>query len=205
MVTIIIICITCVFSITAFQNHSLFNKNLFNPYLINLNREWHRFFTHAFLHADWLHLILNMYVLYTFGSFVENYFFENVFDEKAKLFYILLYVGGILLSSFPSFERHKHDAYYNSVGASGAVSAIVFSSIVFNPTAKMGLIFLPVMIPAYIFGGLYLLYSWYMAKKANDNIGHDAHFWGAAFGLFFTIALKPALFSHFIAQINASF
>lgn len=206
MVTIIIIIITCIFSITAFSNGSLFHKNLFNPYLIRHNRQWHRFFTHAFLHADWVHLIMNMYVLYMFGNYVENYFFKEVFEEKAKLFYIFLYVGGITMSAVPSYERHKNDSYYNSVGASGAVSAVVFSSIVFMPMAGMGLIFLPgIHIPAFIFGGLYLLYSWYMAKKGNDNIGHDAHFWGAAFGFIFTIVLKPALFMHFISQIQNGF
>ena len=204
MITYIIIGITSLFSILAFQNQDLFNKHVFNPYIIKRNKEWHRFFTHALLHADWMHLILNMYVLYIFGKTLEDNYFRSLFDSKAGLNYALLYVGGVLISSFPSFEKHKDNGYYNAVGASGAVSAVLFSSIVINPVeSRIGLMFLPPSLwpPAYVFGILYLLYSWYMAKRGGDNIGHDAHFWGAVFGVVFTIILKPALALHFIQQI----
>jgi len=201
MITILIILTTSIFSILAFQNRTLFNKYLFNPYIISRNKEWQRFFTHAFIHADWGHLLMNMFVLYSFGTQLENYYFEVLFQSKSILYYILLYVGGILISSYPSFEKHKNDAYYNSVGASGAVSAVVFSCILINPMQKLIFILLPFPIPGVIFGILYLIYSWYMSKRGTDNIGHDAHFWGAVFGVVFTILLKPALAVEFISKL----
>jgi membrane associated rhomboid family serine protease len=108
------------------------------------------------------------------------------------------------MSVLSSFGKHKDNLYYNAVGASGAVSAVVFASIVFNPMAPIRFIFIPIDIPAFIFGGAYLFYSWYMARKGNDSIGHDAHFWGAIFGIVFTIALKPSLAMHFVSRLFAS-
>jgi membrane associated rhomboid family serine protease len=99
-----------------------------------------------------------------------------------------------MLSVLPSFGKYKNDPGYNAVGASGAVSAVVFASILFVPLGKIYLFFIPIGIPAFIFGGLYLIYSAYMAKRGGDNIGHDAHFWGALFGFVYTIAIKPKVF-----------
>jgi membrane associated rhomboid family serine protease len=146
-----------------------------------------------------------MYVLYLFGETVENYF-GAIFNMKASLFFVLLYTGAVAFSSLPSYGKHKNHSYYNAVGASGAVSAVVFASILFDPMGGIGFLFLPgVNIPAFIFGILYLLYSWYMAKKGKDNIGHDAHFWGAVFGFVFTIILKPVLAERFIAIITGHY
>ena len=204
MVTYIIIAITSVFSVIAFQNHLAFHKYLFNPYTIYRNKEWYRFFSHAFIHADWMHFLMNMFVLYSFGALVERYF-DVLFDSKSTFYYILLYLGGIMASSIPGFEKHKNNLYYNSVGASGAVSAVVFSSILINPGQTLMFMFFPFPIPAVVFGILYLVYSWYMSKKGMDNIGHDAHFWGAVFGLIFTIILKPTLALFFIEQVQNIF
>ena len=144
---------------------------------------------------------MNMFVLYSFGRVIENYYFDILFGAKSSLFFALLYIGAIVVSSVPSYEKHKNDSYYNSVGASGAVSAIVFSSILIEPTQKIMFIFIPFPIPAVVFGVLYLIYSWYMAKKEADNIGHDAHFWGAVFGIVYTLMLKPILGMLFIEQL----
>lgn len=202
MITKILIVLNCIFSIVAFQNTSIFNKYLLSPYFINQTKDWKRFFTHAFLHADLGHLLMNMYVLYIFGDIVEDGYFAFTFGRIAPLYYILLYVGAILASSFPSFEKHKNNPSYSAVGASGAVSAVVFSSILFNPWAGITFVFFPFAnIPSFIFGGLYMAYSWYMTKKGGDNVAHDAHFWGAAFGFVFTIILKPSLGIEFINQI----
>jgi len=141
-----------------------------------------------------------MFVLYSFGGQVE-YLMVFIFGMKGYLYYILLYIGGIFLSVVPSFEKHRNDSWYNAVGASGAVSAVVFSSIIFLPSSKIVFLLLPFPIPAVVFGILYLVYSAYMAKRATDNIGHDAHFWGALFGAVFTIALKPALAVSFAEQL----
>ncbi|MEO6883173.1 MAG: rhomboid family intramembrane serine protease [Bacteroidia bacterium] len=202
IVTFLIIGITCIFSILAFNNRAIFQKYIFNAYALNHDKkQWYRFFTHAFLHADYMHLFFNMFVLYSFGSILENYFFKMYFGEKSEFYFILLYVGGIMISTFPSFEKNKNNPNYNSVGASGAVSAIVFSSILMGPKMPLNILFLPIDIPAYIFGVFYLAYEWYMDRRKSDNIGHDAHFWGAVFGFVFTIILKPSLFLAFIQQI----
>jgi membrane associated rhomboid family serine protease len=145
-----------------------------------------------------------MFVLYSFGTIAESGM-VYYFGLKGNLYFIILYVGGIFLSVVPSFEKHKNHSWYNAVGASGAVSSVLFSSIIFNPSMKLSLFLLPIPIPAVIFGILYLIFSAYMSRRASDNIGHDAHFWGAVFGAVFTIALKPSLFLDFIHQLSNIF
>jgi len=198
--TVAIIILTVLVSLGAFQNAQLFDKLRFDPFTMTDKKEWYRFFSYALLHADWGHLLINMFVLYSFGQNVE-YFFGFFFGSKAVLYFILLYVGAVFISVTPSFEKNKNNPYYTAVGASGAVAAILFSSILMYPQGKIIFLLLPIPIPAYIFGIIYLVYSAYMAKKGRDNVGHDAHFWGAVFGFVFTILLKPALFMHFINQI----
>lgn len=198
--TIVIIVFTVIFSLAGFSNKVLFSKYSFKPYAIKNNQEWYRFFTYAFIHVDILHFVVNMFVLYSFGRVVE-YSYKYLFGVKAYLFYLLLYVGGILFSVVFDFGKYKNNAYYSAVGASGAVSAIVFSSIIISPLDKIYIFFIPIGIPAFIFGIIYLIYSAYMAKNSKDNIGHNAHFWGAVFGIAFTLILKPNLFVNFLNQI----
>lgn len=199
-ITIIIIILTAIVSIMAFSNAEAFYRLKFNAFLINHNRQYYRFFSYAFVHVDWGHLLVNMFVLFSFGSAVENSFAEY-FAGRAGLYYLLLYVGGIGFSTLPAFSKHKNNDYYNAVGASGAVAAVLFSSILMNPQMSIIFLFFPVPIPAWIFGILYLIYSAYMARRGSDNIGHDAHFWGAIFGLVFTIALNPGFLSSFFNNI----
>jgi membrane associated rhomboid family serine protease len=203
-VTTIIIFITVIISVISLNNGEIFSKLKFNAYDVKHSNHWYRFFTYGFVHAGYLHLFINMLVLYSFGRIVEaNFKFH--FPEKALLYYILLYIGGLLLSIIPSFGKHKNDVFYNAVGASGAVSAIVFSSILLYPAGKIFFFMIPIGIPSPIFGILYLVYEATMARRAKDNIGHDAHFWGAVFGLIFTIALKPALVPLFFQQLGMMF
>lgn len=201
MITLIIIAITVFTSITSMDNHSLKNKLLFNPYMIHHRKEWYRFFTGAFIHADWLHLAFNMFSLYMFGGSVEREY-SYLFGEKGLLFFILLYVLGIVMASFYSYEKNKNNVYYNALGASGAVSAVVFSYIILFPTQKLLFLFLPFPIPAYLFGIIFLGVEYYLGKRGNTNIGHDAHFWGAIHGVVFTIILKPSLIASFIEQVR---
>ncbi len=198
--TILIIIITVLISVAALYRTSVFDTLKFNPYRTNHNKEVWRLFTYGFIHADWVHLGVNMFVLFSFGTLVSSYF-DLIFPGKATFYFLLLYFGALAISAAPAFGKHKNNLYYNSVGASGAVSAIVFSSIVFDPMNKIYLFFIPIGIPAILFGVLYLVYSAYMDKKGKDNIGHDAHFWGGIYGFVLTIALKPDLFSHFLYQI----
>jgi len=198
--TYFIIAITVLISVLSFGNKQLFSRLTYSPFGIKYNKEGYRFFSYALVHADVVHLLVNMFVLYSFGRVVE-YFYSGLFGVKGYLYFALLYLGGIVLSVTPAYGKHKDNPAYSAIGASGAVSAVVFASIIFNPLAPIGILFIPFNVPAIIFGTLYLVYSAYMTGKAVDNVGHDAHFWGAVFGIFFTIAIKPALVGHFYQTI----
>lgn len=175
---------------------------MFNAYMINNRKEWYRFFTNGFIHADWMHLAFNMFSLYMFGGNVEATFSDgNVFGTKGSLFFILLYVGGLAMSSLYSYEKNKNNIYYNALGASGAVSAVIFAFIILAPTQKLLFLFLPIPIPAYLFGIIFLGAEYYLGKRGQSNIGHDAHFWGAIYGIAFTLILKPSLMHSFIEQV----
>lgn len=205
--TVLIIAITCLVSISAFSNHALFSNLLFNAAIIHSRKQWYRFLSHGFLHADWIHLAMNMYVLYMFGNMVEEVFVSSLGTTKGELYFFLLYFISIVASSFPSYEKHKHDYYYNSVGASGAVSAIVFSAILLNPWMSLSLMFIPIPIPipAPIFGVLYLLYCRYAAKHGKDNVAHDVHYWGSLFGAVFTLVILPQTFFNLIDAVKNIF
>ena len=204
--TLFLIIITSIISFLAFSNHELFNKLKFNAYLVWNKKEYARLFSHALVHSGWMHLIFNMYVLWMFGSAVEEIFSSSDFFPNTysygKFLYVLMYVLAIPVATLPSLFKHKNNHYYNSVGASGAVSAIVFTTILISPSMKIGIIFIPIQLPAYIFGLLYLAYSYFMSKRDKDNIAHDAHFVGSLFGLLFPIILNPALIQNFIFQIT---
>ena len=197
--TNIIVIITAIVSIIALSNREIMYKLIFNPYMITEKGQWYRFITSGFIHADWIHLIVNMIVLWSFGRVVEQYY-AYIFDEKATLYYVLLYLGGIVISITPSYKRNKHNIAYNALGASGAVAGVLFTAILFQPLQKIYLYGL-LGIPGIIAGVAYLVYSWYMDKKGGDFINHDAHFWGAVFGVVFTIALKPTVAVYFIDQL----
>ncbi len=201
MITWLIIGITAFISYLAFQNRDLMNKLQFNAAKIIQEKEYYRLVTHAFIHANWSHLIVNMLVLYFFGPHIEQ-FFGYYFGNKATAFYLLLYLGGILTSNLWSLAKHKNNYYYNAVGASGAVSAVLFAFIFFAPLEKL-LLFFVVPIPAILFAIGYLLYSYQMSKQKNDNVAHDAHFLGSVFGFIFPILLKPGLFENFIDKLFA--
>lgn len=203
MITLIIIAVTVVVSITAMDNDVLKGKMMFNAYLIHKQKQWYRLFSNGLIHADYMHLAFNMYSLYIFGGSVEAMYRDSdVFGEKGTLFYILLYVTGIAMSSLYSFEKHKNNIYYNALGASGAVSAVIFAFIALAPSQKLMLLIIPIPIPAYLFGLIFLGIEYYMGKRGQSNIGHDAHFWGAIYGVAFTFILKPSLLQSFIEQIT---
>jgi len=199
-VTLFILAVTILVSVGALLNGIVLHRLQFNAYAVQHHREWWRFFTYGLVHADWVHLLVNMYVLYSFGAVVEM-LYRYHFDVKGTFYYVFLYIGGILFSVLYDFGKHKDDPYYNAVGASGAVSAVVFASIILYPGGKISLFFIPIGIPSALFGILYLVYSAYMARRGKDNIGHNAHFWGAVFGAVFTIVLKPSLFPAFLNSL----
>lgn len=196
----IFIGITVIISIVAFNNPELFDKLKFNAYLIKEHRQYGRFFTYALVHAGWLHLLINMYVLYSFGNVVEQVLRMH-FGYRGIMYFGLLYVGGILFSTLFDFRKQKANPYYNAVGASGAVSAVVFASILLYPGGSIFIFPIPFPLPSWVFGIVYLIYSAYMGKRGADNIGHNAHFWGAVFGIVFTIILIPSSVQNFFAAI----
>ncbi len=201
-ITFIIIIITVIISIAGFIDRNFLAKSQLNPFLVFQNKQYYRLFTHALVHADYLHLFVNMYVLYSFGKYSELFFQEFLSPVKGVFYFITLYIGGILFSSLPSIKKHKNNIHYNAVGASGAVSAILFSSIIFSPLSSLRIMFIPIDIPAIVFGVIYLIYEAYMDKKASDHIAHDAHFWGAAFGILFTLLAKKEILLHFLQQLG---
>jgi membrane associated rhomboid family serine protease len=200
--TYFIIGITVIVSFIAFSNPDLFGRLSFNPWMIRERKQSWRFITHGFIHVGWAHLFINMFVLFSFGRMVETSF-EVIFGTGKGLFhYALLYFGAILFSSLLDFGKQKHNPNYDAVGASGAVAAVVFASIILSPKSTLFIFPLPIPIPAFIFGILYLAYSAYMGKRGGDNIGHNAHFLGAVYGVLLTIILEPALVGMFFRQFG---
>ncbi|HEY0977880.1 MAG TPA: rhomboid family intramembrane serine protease [Flavobacteriales bacterium] len=187
-ITLGIIVLTCLVSWLALRDQRIFENLLFAPFQMYLQRDWFRFLTHGFVHGGFMHLFINMYVLYMFGNTVEQQY-GALSGNSGALPFILLYIGGIVLSSLPGYFKHRHDPAYRAVGASGATSAVVFSFILMNPTNKLFLILIPIPIAAWLFGLLYLGYEWYMSKRGNDGIAHDAHYFGALYGIAFTAVL----------------
>ena len=203
MITPIIIAVTVAISILAFRNENLFERLQLNPYLVHHRNQFHRIITHGFLHADWIHLLVNMIVLYSFGSAVENRF--DILESKgmignATLHFLILYFIGMMISTSSTIKKYKDNYNYNAIGASGAVSAVVFAFIFFSPLNTLLLMGI-IPIPAIVFGVLYLAYSQYMRKKSGGNVNHDAHFIGAVFGFIYPILLEPSLIRYFFNQI----
>lgn len=187
-ITLIIIIITVLISVTAFSNEKVYDDLIFYPPAVTYKKQWYRFITCGFIHADIAHLAFNMYSFYLFGKNVEDSFML-LFHEKGKLMYLLLYVTSLFVCLLPTYSKHKDDAGYRSLGASGAVSAVIFAYIMLNPLQKLGIIFLPEQfgLPGFVFGILYLVVSSYLDKRGGGGINHSAHIWGALYGIAFLI------------------
>lgn len=202
--TILIIVITSLISVLAFNNRTLLFRLQFNAYQIFHRKEFYRLLTHGFVHANWWHLIINMLVLYFFGSYVEQTLRMLAIEGFLKLpllIYLAMYLFAIMFASTISLFKFKDNPMYNAVGASGAVSAVVFFMIFFEPWEKIYLYGI-LGIPGIIFGGLYLIYSQYMSRRGSDNINHDAHFLGAVFGFVFPLFIDLSLIRHFLAELG---
>ncbi len=196
--TLIIIIATAVISIWCFSNRRMFETLLLSPYRMIYQKEWWRIITHGFVHADYMHLAINMLVLYSFAVPMEHIFKEVT--TVPVLHFLNLYFGGMIVASIPSIIKHKKNIEYRSVGASGAVAAVLFAFVFFQPWSKL-LIMGIIPMPGILFAPLYLLYSMYMGKRGSDNINHDAHFYGAAFGFIYPILINPSWLQAFIQQV----
>ena len=201
LMVIFIIILTCIISIMAFNNSSIVSKYQFSAYRIVHHKEWYRILSHALLHGSWMHLIVNMLVLYSFGGFLIMAFGQFFTFMNPHLLFLFFYVFATAIASLYSLRKHRNNYYYSALGASGAVSAVVFASIFFAPYQPI-LFFAVIPMPGILFGAGYLWYSYYMSKRGDDNIGHDAHFYGAVFGFLFPIILDPQLIIYFVNQIG---
>jgi membrane associated rhomboid family serine protease len=186
-ITLIIIITTCLITLAGFQNGRVVDQLIFWPPAISKKHQYYRFITCGLIHADYMHLIFNMLTLYFFGTVMEAYYQGQL--GLQKWYYLALYIGALIVSNIPTYIKHYKDYNYRSLGASGAVSAVLFAFILLRPWQRILVLVFPV--PAIIYGGLFLFYSAYMSRKGGDNVNHDAHFYGALFGILFTIAVRP--------------
>lgn len=190
-----IFALTIACSVLAFSNHDLYGKMILHPYSVARRQNVFTVITSGLIHADWMHLAFNMFSFYAFAFQLEVYIGHWQFG--------LLYLVSLVSSDLPTIAKHKNDYGYNCLGASGAVSAVIFGYILYSPFSTLRIIPIPIDIPAVIFGVLYLVYCHFASKHARDNINHDAHFYGALSGLFITAILHPDVLQAFIQQIKA--
>lgn len=206
MITIIIIVITSLISIRAFKDNELMSRFIFHPPAVN-EGNWYRLFTYGAVHADYTHLIFNMFTLYFFGTEVERVFKLAFGQAQGSALFILLYISALLVSIVPTYYKNKNNASYYSLGASGAVSAIIFAYVLINPMSYMGILFIPIMLPAFLFGLLFILISISLDKKQAGGINHSAHITGGVYGMIYMVSVffvlaKTNLFNAFISQIK---
>ena len=194
--TFVLIAITCLVSLMAFGNLALIQRLILWPPAITRGKEWWRLVTCGFIHADGTHLLFNMVTLYFFGPPIERVLAASI----GEVGYVLFYIAALAVSALPSYLEHKNDADYRSLGASGAVSAVLFAFILIQPWTTIYVFMIPV--PAIVYAVLYVVYSIYVGKKGGDNINHSAHLWGAAFGVAFLAVTDPSLLGQFFERLG---
>jgi membrane associated rhomboid family serine protease len=195
MLTLAIIAVTCVVSFVAFNKPRLLDDLILWPPAIQRHREYHRLVTYGLVHADLGHLFFNMLTLFFFGRVLESFYTM----ELGTFGFLLFYLGGLVVSILPTYLKNRRNPNYHSLGASGAVSAVLFAYILFAPWNRIIVFVLPM--PAILYAVLYVGYSIYMDRAGRDNINHSAHLWGAAYGVVFTLAIEPRVFTHFLALL----
>jgi membrane associated rhomboid family serine protease len=202
-ITLALIAANVIFSLIGFSNADMVDKTIMWPYKVKRENQYLRFITSGFLHADMMHLFFNMFTLFFFGKGLEIYF--SYYGLGGNISYLVLYFLGLIASDIPSYIKHKDNYGYRSLGASGAVSAVVFATIVFNPWGKIYL-YGALGLSAALYAILYIVYCVYMGKRNADNVNHDAHLWGGLFGLAFTLVLvgvmQPELFTAILEELK---
>ncbi|PWS28020.1 rhomboid family intramembrane serine protease [Pedobacter yonginense] len=189
----IIFIFTVITSLYAFYDHGIYGKFMLHPYSVSKGKHIYTVITSGLIHADWMHLFFNMFTFVAFAFTLEQMMGSWKFG--------LLYFFGLVLSDITTIFKNKDNYHYHSLGASGAISAVLFSYILFNPWSGIRILFIPFDIPAFVFGGLYLVYCMYASKNSRDNINHDAHFFGALTGLIFTVIFMQGIVPHFITAL----
>ena len=196
--TLVIIAITCVVSFAALGNPKLLDALIFWPPAVTRRHDYSRFITYGFVHGSGSHLLFNMITLYFFGGLIERFINQQLGHYGFALFYLL----GLIASILPTYLRHRDDDQYRSLGASGAISGVLFAFILLQPWTSIYLFFIPIGIPAIVYAVLYLAYTIYMDRKNTDRINHSAHLWGAVYGMAFLIVMNPRVIGIFIDQLS---
>jgi membrane associated rhomboid family serine protease len=189
-ITVALIAANVIISLVAMNNNDVLSKTIMWPYGVKKYNQFYRFITSGFIHADYMHLFFNMFTLFFFGKVVEPAF--KYHGLGGSIAYVALYFLGLIASDIPTYLKQKDNYNYHCLGASGAVSAIVFAAIVFNPWGSI-YIYGALKISAFVYAILYIFYCVAMSRRGGDNINHDAHLWGSLFGLGFTVALIAAM------------
>lgn len=195
-ITLVIILVTVAVSWIAFNKPKLLDRLILWPPAIDRHKQYDRLVTHGFIHADFAHLLFNMITLYFFSSAVEGLYIERIGVPG----YVLFYLSAIVMAIMPTYLRHRGDAGYRSLGASGAVSAVLFSFILLAPWATIYVFVIPM--PAIFYAAMYVGYSIWMDKRGGDNVNHSAHLWGAAYGVMFTVLMEPAVLPRFLSLLS---
>src|SRR5690606_23482737 len=196
-ITLVIVVATGIVSWMAFNNRQLLDRLILWPPAVDRHKQYDRLVTHGFIHADLGHLLFNMITLFFFGRPVEQVFVERI----GAAGFVLFYLSAIVVAILPTWLRHRHDAHYRSLGASGAVSAVLFAFILMAPWTGIYIFFIPIPIPAIIYAVVYVGYSIWMDRRGTDNVNHSAHLWGAGYGVLFALVMEPALFPHFLSAL----
>ena len=195
IVTYVLIGVTVLVSWQAFNNRALLERLILWPPAIKRHRQYDRLLTHGFIHADTTHLLFNMITLFFFGRAIEPAFVERI----GMVGYAAFYLSAIVIAIMPTYLRHANDSHYRSLGASGAVSAVLFSFVLFAPWSRIFVFFIPV--PAIVYAVLYIGYSIWMDRRGTDNVNHSAHLWGAVYGMLFTVMMEPRVATTFLARV----
>jgi len=199
----IILIFTVITSVYTFSNPNLYGKFMLHPYSVSRGKNIYTVLTSGIIHRDWMHLAFNMLTFFFFAFPLEALLAQ--LSSWGHIQFLLIYIAALILSDVTTVIKEKNNYNYHSLGVSGAISAVLFSYILFNPTMSLYLFFIPIPIPAVIFAPLFLAYCVWAAKSANDSINHDAHFYGALSGLSITILLYPKIVGHFISEVSKMF
>lgn len=195
-VTLAIIAVTCVVSFSAFNNPKLVEELILWPPAVKTRKQYYRLITHGLIHADGQHLLFNMLTLYFFGRAIEGFFASYI----GEVGFLAFYIGGIVVAILPTYLKNQDNPSYRSLGASGAVSAVLFAFILLQPWTTILVFFIP--LPAILYAVAFVGYSIYMDKRGGGNINHSAHLWGAVYGVIVTLAMDPRVFDAFLQQLG---
>ncbi len=193
--TLVVIAITVAVSLYAMNKEQVIDRLIFWPPAVARGGEYQRLVTYGLIHADAAHLLFNMVTLYFFGRHIET-----LVNAKLGMFgFYIFYVAALIVSILPSYYRHRDDSRYRSLGASGAVSAVLFAFILVKPWAMIFVFFIPM--PAILYAVVYVAYTVWADRQARDSINHSAHLWGGAFGAAALLVIEPAVFGHFLREL----